>query len=157
MTTGHRLLCKELLCFNIMPCRHMPLLVHFWTRGNYLWLPRGRPRAKTLRWQPSAFMHGFYYHFNNLHFRKSHTHIIHEFQLHMFASSELLKCRLLKRLLDHPTSHEHRRLPPIGALPSGSLKMPGLPKAGLPPNRHASSMSNTLNSAHVKSKRIVWT
>ena len=22
--------CKELLCFDTMPCRHMPLLVHFW-------------------------------------------------------------------------------------------------------------------------------
>ena len=24
MTTGNRLFCKEFLCFNIMPCRHMP-------------------------------------------------------------------------------------------------------------------------------------
>ena len=22
--------CKEFLCFNTMPCRHMPLIVHFW-------------------------------------------------------------------------------------------------------------------------------
>ena len=29
MTTGHRLFCKEFLRFNTMPCRHMPLLVHF--------------------------------------------------------------------------------------------------------------------------------
>ena len=29
MTTGHRLFCKEILCFNTMPCRHMPVLVHF--------------------------------------------------------------------------------------------------------------------------------
>ena len=29
MTTGHRLFCKEFLCFNTMPWRHMPLLVHF--------------------------------------------------------------------------------------------------------------------------------
>ena len=29
MTTGRRLFCKELLCFNTVPCRHMPLLVHF--------------------------------------------------------------------------------------------------------------------------------
>ena len=28
-TTGHRLFCKESLCFNTMPCRHMPFLVHF--------------------------------------------------------------------------------------------------------------------------------
>ena len=28
MTTGHRLFYKEFLCFNAMPCRHMPLLVH---------------------------------------------------------------------------------------------------------------------------------
>ena len=26
MTTGHRLLCKEFLCFNTMPSRHTPLL-----------------------------------------------------------------------------------------------------------------------------------
>ena len=30
MTTGHRLLCKELLCFIPVPCRHTPLLVNFW-------------------------------------------------------------------------------------------------------------------------------
>ena len=29
MTTGDRLFCKEFLCFNTVPCRHMPLLVHF--------------------------------------------------------------------------------------------------------------------------------
>ena len=29
MTSGHMLFCKEFLCFNTMPCRHMPLLVHF--------------------------------------------------------------------------------------------------------------------------------
>ena len=23
--------CKNILCFNTMPCRHMPLFVHFWT------------------------------------------------------------------------------------------------------------------------------
>ena len=27
--TGHRLFFKGVLCFNTMPCRHMPLLVHF--------------------------------------------------------------------------------------------------------------------------------
>ena len=30
MTTGRRLFCKEFLCFDTIPCRHMPLLVHFW-------------------------------------------------------------------------------------------------------------------------------
>ena len=30
MTTGHRLLCKEFLRFNTVPCRHMPLLAYFW-------------------------------------------------------------------------------------------------------------------------------
>ena len=30
MTTGHRLSCKEFLCFDTVPCLHMPLLVHFW-------------------------------------------------------------------------------------------------------------------------------
>ena len=29
MTTGHRLFFEEFQCFNTMPCRHMPLLVHF--------------------------------------------------------------------------------------------------------------------------------
>ena len=33
MTTGHRLFCKEFLCFNTMPCRHMPLLVQFRSCG----------------------------------------------------------------------------------------------------------------------------
>ena len=28
MTIGHRLFCKEFLCFNTMPRRHMPLLMH---------------------------------------------------------------------------------------------------------------------------------
>ena len=28
MATGHRLFCKQFLCFNTMSCRHMPLLVH---------------------------------------------------------------------------------------------------------------------------------
>ena len=30
MTAGHRLFCKECPCFNTLPCRHMPLHVHFW-------------------------------------------------------------------------------------------------------------------------------
>ena len=42
-TTGHRLFCKELPCFNTTPCRHMTLLVHFWLR---------------LRRAPSAFSGG---------------------------------------------------------------------------------------------------
>ena len=29
LTTGHRLFRREFLCFNTVPCRHMPLLVHF--------------------------------------------------------------------------------------------------------------------------------
>ena len=29
MTTGHRLFCKELLCFSTVLCRHMPSLAHF--------------------------------------------------------------------------------------------------------------------------------
>ena len=28
MTTGQRLFCMEFLCFNTLPCRHMPLLAH---------------------------------------------------------------------------------------------------------------------------------
>ena len=28
---GIGLFCKEFLCFDTVPCRHMPLLVHFWT------------------------------------------------------------------------------------------------------------------------------
>ena len=30
MTTGHRLFCKEFLCFGTMPCRPMPSLMRFW-------------------------------------------------------------------------------------------------------------------------------
>ena len=30
MSTGHRLFCKEFLCFNTSPCRPMPWLVHSW-------------------------------------------------------------------------------------------------------------------------------
>ena len=30
MTTGYRLFCKVFMFFNTLPCRHMPLLVHFW-------------------------------------------------------------------------------------------------------------------------------
>ena len=37
MTTGHNFCCKEFLCFNTMPCRHMPLLVHFWIRSPSVW------------------------------------------------------------------------------------------------------------------------
>ena len=33
MTTGRRLFSKEVLCFNTMPCRHVPVLVHFWFLG----------------------------------------------------------------------------------------------------------------------------
>ena len=29
LTTGHRLVCKDFMCFDTMPCRHMRLLVHF--------------------------------------------------------------------------------------------------------------------------------
>ena len=29
MTTGHKLSCKDFLCFNTVPCRPTPLLVHF--------------------------------------------------------------------------------------------------------------------------------
>ena len=29
MTTGHRLFCEAFLCFNTMPCPHLPRLVHF--------------------------------------------------------------------------------------------------------------------------------
>ena len=35
MTTGHRLFCQEVLCFNTTPCRHMPLLVHFRSTYTY--------------------------------------------------------------------------------------------------------------------------
>ena len=41
MVTGHRLFCKEILCFNTLPCRHMPLLVHFFLMSGIL--PDGMP------------------------------------------------------------------------------------------------------------------
>ena len=55
MTTGHRLFCEELLCFDTIPCRHMPLLVHFWqsTRLRLLisalrWSKRARDRSSAI-------------------------------------------------------------------------------------------------------------
>ena len=53
-------------------------------------------------------MYGVYYHFNNLRFGKSQsvndwsaaaTHVVI-----LFVSSEILNCRFLKLLLDHPMS-----------------------------------------------------
>ena len=64
MTTGHRLFYKELLCFNTMPCRHMPLPVHFWWcfyasnalsgafRHASLYSCRGRRCSGSLPWSP---------------------------------------------------------------------------------------------------------
>ena len=40
MTTGHWLFCREFLCFNTMPRRHMPLLVHFWDSMRGKWIER---------------------------------------------------------------------------------------------------------------------
>ena len=37
MTPGHRLFCKEFLCFDTIPCRHMPLFVHFCTWLHEFW------------------------------------------------------------------------------------------------------------------------
>ena len=51
-------------------------------------------------------MYGVYYHFNNLRFRES-QHVIEFSAAHVVtycASSEIMKCRLLKRFLNHPMS-----------------------------------------------------
>ena len=55
-------------------------------------------------------MYGFYYHFNNLRFKQtqqindcSAAHVVIP-----FVSSKHLRCRLLKWMLDHPTSHALR-------------------------------------------------
>ena len=49
--TGHRLFCKEFLCLNTMLCRHMPLLVHFWSYPACPWegVAAWRPSAATSR------------------------------------------------------------------------------------------------------------
>ena len=41
--------CKEFLCFNTTPCRHVPLLVHFWASGCRLADLSCGPRPST--WQ----------------------------------------------------------------------------------------------------------
>ena len=47
MTTGHRLFRKDFLCLNTMPCRQMPLLVHFRaTRRGAKDAPQGRGRPR---------------------------------------------------------------------------------------------------------------
>ena len=71
--TGHRLFCKGFLCFNNMPCRPMPLLVHFWD---------------------VEFLYGFRQKFADA--TKDLSAAWSEF------SGEMLKCRLLKWLSDHP-------------------------------------------------------
>ena len=52
-----------------------------------------------------VLMYGFYYHFNNLRFNnsKNNRYCVFETCSYLFASSETLKCRFLKWLLDHPT------------------------------------------------------
>ena len=83
---GINIFCKEMLCFGtVLPCRPMPLPVHFW------------------------FTYGFCYHFNNLRFNNSHkTNMFFSAAgsachlnrvIILLVSSELLKGRLLKWLL----------------------------------------------------------
>ena len=60
-------------------------------------------------------MCGFYYRFNNLRFRKTQTIVIVCLKRAvncLLGSSEHLKCRLLKWLLDHPTNARLARRPP---------------------------------------------
>ena len=49
----------------------------------------------------------FYYKSNNLRFRTSptNTYCAFETRSHLFAPSEIMRCRLLKRLLDHLHGH----------------------------------------------------
>ena len=52
--------------------------------------------------------YGFYHKLNNLHFRYLQTIsncCVLEACSHLFSSSELLRCRLLNWLLDHPMNH----------------------------------------------------
>ena len=57
-----------------------------------------------------CFMYGFYYHLNSQRFKQSHD--INDYSaahvVSCFVSSELLKCRLLKLLLDHPMNVRSR-------------------------------------------------
>ena len=50
-------------------------------------------------------MYGFYWHFNNLRFEQSHSLNDHSAArvVMLSVSSEIIKCRLLKSLSDHPT------------------------------------------------------
>ena len=52
-----RLFCKEFLCFNTIPCRHMPLLVHFWIsgEGQRIDRPPFLPRPCTCKWDVSPW------------------------------------------------------------------------------------------------------
>ena len=43
---GNRLFCRESLCFNLMPRRHMPLLVHFWGHAEVLGPAARRARRR---------------------------------------------------------------------------------------------------------------
>ena len=51
------------------------------------------------------FMHGSYYHFNNLRFKQSQQtkDVSAAHAVMLFVLSEIIKCILLKLLLDHPT------------------------------------------------------
>ena len=52
-------------------------------------------------------MYGFYYPFNNPRFRNpQNSYCVFEACSHLFVSSDMLECRLLKLLLDHPMNSE---------------------------------------------------
>ena len=60
----------------------------------------------------TSFMYWLHYHFTNLRFKTSH-HINDysaAYTLMYNASSEILKCRLLNLLVDHPMNHAVRDL-----------------------------------------------
>ena len=42
-------LVKEFLCFNTMPCRHMPLLVHSWMRNHVRRIMEGFPSGSSVQ------------------------------------------------------------------------------------------------------------
>ena len=60
----------------------------------------------------SIFMYGFCYHLNNLRFNKSQSisDLAAACVASYFASSGIQKCRLLKRLLDHPMTSNKRSI-----------------------------------------------
>ena len=83
---------------------HGPSMMGHWqlpecSRSRACAYPSGFPGSP--RNARRVFMYGFYYHFNNLRFKHSHALCVLDTWL-CLLSSEILKCRLLIWLADHP-------------------------------------------------------